>query len=71
MGMPLDRETVMQITLSTVAVLLFIAGSVYVSLNYGTNGNLSQEGGVALVAAIAAFVVLMLGAGLWLERKEF
>jgi len=61
----------MQVSLSTVAVLLFIAGSVFVSMNYGTNGSLSQQGGVALVATIAAFVVLMLAAGLWLERQEF
>ncbi|WP_018256945.1 DUF7472 family protein [Halomicrobium katesii] len=69
--MSLDRETVTQIALSAVAVLLFIAGTVVVSTNYGTNGDLTQEGGIALVAAIAAFVVVMLAAGLFLERREF
>jgi hypothetical protein len=69
--MPLDRETVTQIVLSFVAVLLFIAGSVFVSTNYGTNGNLTQQGGVALVATIGLFVVVMLAAGLYLERREF
>lgn len=69
--MSLDRETVMQIALSAVAVLLFIAGAVFVSTNYGTNGNLTQQGGVALVGAIGVFIVLMLAAGLWLERQEF
>jgi len=69
--MSLDRETVTQITLSAVAVLLFIAGTVVVSTNYGANGDLTQEGGIALVAAIAAFVVVMLAAGLFLERREF
>mgnify|MGYP006977846308 FL=1 len=61
----------MQISLSTVAVLLFIAGSVFVSMNYEANGTLSQQGGVALVGVIASFIVLMLAAGLWLERQEF
>lgn len=70
-GMPLDRETVTQIVLSFVAVLLLIAGSVFVSTNYGTNGNLTQQGGVALVATIGLFVVVMLAAGLYLERREF
>ncbi|MBO4247809.1 MULTISPECIES: hypothetical protein [Halomicrobium] len=69
--MSLDRETVTQIALSAVAVLLFIAGTVVVSTNYGANGDLTQEGGIALVAAIAAFVVVMLAAGLFLERREF
>jgi hypothetical protein len=69
--MPLDRETVTQVGLSTVAVLLFVAGSAYVSTMYGTNGSLSAEGGVAIVATIAGFILLMLVAGLWLERREF
>ncbi|ACV47123.1 MULTISPECIES: DUF7472 family protein [Halomicrobium] len=69
--MSLDRETVTQIALSAVAVLLFIAGTIVVSTNYGANGDLTQEGGIALVAAIAAFVVVMLAAGLFLERREF
>lgn len=61
----------MQVGLSTGAVLLFIAGSVYVSTMYGTNGDLSPEGGVAIVATIAGFILLMLIAGLWIERREF
>lgn len=69
--MALDRETVTQIGLSTVAVLLFIAGSVFVSMNYGTNGNITEQGGVALIAVIGAFIALMLAAGLYLERREF
>jgi hypothetical protein len=69
--MSLDRETIMQIALSTAAVLLFIAGAVFVGTSYRMNGSLSQEGGVVLVAIIGAFVVLMLGAGLWLERQDF
>ena len=69
--MPLDRETVTQIVLSFVAVVLFIAGSLFVSTNYGANGTLTEQGGVALVATIGAFVVVMLAAGLYLERREF
>ena len=69
--MDVDRETVHQLLLAGGAVALFIAGALYVSSNYGTNGNLSAEGGTMLVATLGFFIVLMLGAGLWLERKEF
>ena len=69
--MSLDRETVTQIVLSFVAVLLFIAGSIFVSTNFGRNGDLTEQGGVALVATIGAFIVVMLAAGLYLERREF
>lgn len=69
--MDVDRETVYQLVLAGGAVALFILGTVYVAATYGTNGNLTQQGGMILVATIGAFVVLMLGAGLWLERQEF
>jgi len=69
--MDVDRETVYQLLLAGGAVALFIAGAVYVSSNYGTNGNLTAEGGTMLVGVLGAFVLLMLGAGLFLERKEF
>lgn len=70
-GMPLERETVTQILLSAGAVVLFIAGVVFVGTTYGTNGNLSAEGGEILVATIGAFVVLMMIVGLWMERQGF
>lgn len=69
--MEVDRETVYQILLAGGAVGLFIAGAVFVGSTYRTNGNITSQGGMALVATIGAFVVLMLGAGLLLERQEF
>ena len=69
--MDVDRETVYQLVLAGGAVGVFIAGSLYVGSAYGTNGNLTAEGGTLLVATIGAFVLLMLGAGLFLERQDF
>ena len=69
--MDVDRETVHQLLLAGGAVALFIAGALFVSSNYRTNGNLSAEGGMMLVGTLGFFIVLMLGAGLWLERNEY
>lgn len=69
--MEIERETLVQIAISTVAFVTFVAAAVVVSTTYATDGTLSQQGGVALIGAIGLFVVVMLGAGLWLERQEF
>ena len=69
--MDVDRETAYQLLLAGGAVGLFIAGALYVGTTYGTNGNLTAEGGTVLVGTIGAFVVLMLAAGLFLERLDF
>jgi len=69
--MDVDRETVYRSLLAGGAVALFIAGAIYVSSNYGANGSLTAEGGTMLVGVLGLFIVLMLGAGLFLERKEF
>jgi len=69
--MEIERETIAQVVISTVAFVTFIAASVVVASTYSTNGALSQQGGVALVGAIGLFVVVMLGAGLWMERQQF
>jgi len=69
--MEIERETLVQVAISTVAFVVFVAASIYVASSYSTNGALSQQGGVALVGAIGLFVVVMLGAGLWMERQNF
>lgn len=74
--MDVDRETVYQLVLAGGAVALFIAAAVYVSSEYGHHTaegtvNLTQEGGMVLVATLGLFILLMLGAGLLLERTDF
>jgi hypothetical protein len=69
--MELDRETLYQLVLAGGSVLTFIIGAYVVVSTYRDNGNITGEGGMVLVGVIAAFVFLMLGAGLLLERLDF
>lgn len=66
-----DRETVWQIAVAMSAVALFLVFAIVVSAVFSANGNLSPTGGIALVGSITAFIILMAGAGVWLERQDF
>ncbi|MFB6308485.1 MAG: hypothetical protein ABEH35_04070 [Haloarculaceae archaeon] len=68
--MNVERETILQFAVSTAVVAVFIVGAVVVGLNYRTNGSLEPTGGTALVGTIVAFVLVMMAAGLWLERAS-
>lgn len=63
--MDVDRNTVVEIAVSVGAVVLFVAVIVAIGDAYN-RGGLSTDGGMALVGAIAGFVVVMslLGVGL-------
>lgn len=66
--MDIERETLVEIAVSTVAVVLFVGALVAVGTTYGSS-QLSSEGGIALVAAILGFVVLMSVVGVFLDRR--
>jgi ABC-type nickel/cobalt efflux system permease component RcnA len=67
----MDRETVWQVGVAVGAVLLFLGILVAVSSTFAANGNITATGGFALVGAVTVFILVMNGAGLWLERMEF
>ncbi|PSP62999.1 hypothetical protein BRC76_03765 [Halobacteriales archaeon QH_8_67_36] len=69
--MEIEREAIVQVVISAVALVAFIGATVYVATTYSANGGLTPQGGTALVGAIGLFVIVMLGAGIWLERQEF
>jgi uncharacterized membrane protein len=74
--MDVDRELVYQLVFSAGAILLFVAGAMFVSTFYGSTSTdsgitIGPTGGIALVAVVAAFVILMALAGSWLETQEF
>jgi len=69
--MDIEREAVVQVVISAIALVTFVAATVVVATNYSANGNLTSQGGVAIVGAIGLFVVVMVAAGLWMERQEF
>lgn len=61
--MDVDRDTVVEIVVSVGAVTLFVAVIVAIGDAYN-RGGLSTDGGMALVGAIAGFVVVMSVLGL-------
>jgi len=69
--MEIEREAVVQVVISAIALVTFVAATVYVAMTYSANGGLTPQGGTALVGAIGLFVLVMLGAGLWMERRNF
>ncbi|MEF8776628.1 MAG: hypothetical protein V5A43_09035 [Haloarculaceae archaeon] len=72
----MDKETRYQILIAIGGVLAFIAVAVAVGSVFGEDANaavtaMSPTGGIALVATIAFFILLMAGLGIWLERQDF
>jgi len=76
-----ERRTVTELALSTLAVVVFIAGSYVVSATYAApqdpTSNASvppsvlPEGGFALVGVIGGFVLVVAVAGLYMYRQNF
>ncbi|WP_135303399.1 DUF7472 family protein [Haloarcula amylovorans] len=69
--MEIDREAIMQIVISSVALVVFVGAAVFVSTSYSSNGGLTDQGGIAIVGSIGLFIVVMLVAGVWMERQQF
>lgn len=61
-SMAIERERVVEIVVSVAAVGLFALVLVGIGLRYN-RGGLGPRGGLALIAAIVAFVLLMGGVG--------
>lgn len=68
--MEIERETMVEIVVAVGAVLVFVAAIVGVGVTYGADRALSSQGGVALLAAMAAFVLLMTGVGYFLAGRN-
>lgn len=63
----LERDTVLEIVAAVVPVALLIAALAYIGSNYESAeaaGTISGDGGIAILVAIALFVVVMAGIGL-------
>ena len=59
----LGREQLIEIVVAVAAVALMIGALIAVGTSFGTDGNLSAEGGTALVGVITGFVFLMTAVG--------
>lgn len=67
--MAIEAEMRRKIVVSMVAVGVFIALIVGIGATFN-QGGLVATGGLALVGAITAFVLVMAGIGVWLSRTS-
>ncbi|RNJ25382.1 DUF7472 family protein [Halosegnis longus] len=66
--MELDRETVVEAGVSTVAVILFVAALVGVGSANG-RADLTAVGGKGMLAVLFGFILLMTVIGVFLDRR--
>lgn len=64
-----ERETWVEVAVSALAVGGFIAAVTLVGVTYGADG-LSEQGAMALVGLIVAFIAVMTVTGYWLSARE-
>ena len=64
-----ERETWVEVAVSGLAVLVFIAAVTYVGVTFGVDG-LGEQGAMALVGLIVGFILLMSAAGYWLSARD-
>jgi len=79
--MELDRRTVVELAVSVLIILAFILGAYVVSSTYAspTDGStnssvapsITPDGGIALVAMISGFVLLVAVVGLFIYWQDF
>jgi hypothetical protein len=67
--MELERETIVEIVVSFVAVSIFVGAVVFIGMTYGGTDQFTPDGGLALLGAIVGFVLLMFGVGVFLSGR--
>jgi len=68
--MELDAEMRRKIAVSVGAVVVFIALLVAIGAQFSTNHNLTETGAYYILGVMTLFVVLMAGAGIYLDEGE-
>ena len=78
--MDLDRRTVFELSIAAFVIVVFTGGAYYVSSAYASPGNgtnesippsVQPEGGLALVAVIAVFILVVAATGLFMYWQDF
>jgi len=64
----MEEDTVVEIAVSVVAVLLFVGAVVEVGSAFGADG-LTESGALALIGVVFGFIVLMTGIGYYLAGR--
>lgn len=66
----MDRDAVVEAVVAFVGVATLVSIIIFIGTTYAqSNAGLSEEGGLALVGAIAFFVVFMSALGIGLSRR--
>jgi len=65
----MDRETKLEIVVGAAGVGLFILALIFIGTQFG-DGTMNERAGIALVGAIAGFVVVMTLLGYWLSGQK-
>ena len=65
-GEDLEEGMVKKIVVSVVTVAVFVGLILFIGVNYN-DGGLGNTGGLALVATIALFILVMAGVGVYLD----
>jgi len=68
--MDIDEEMRRQTVVSLLAVGLFLASLIGIGLVFDGAGGLPSDGALALIGALAGFVLLMAAVGLFLIRSD-
>jgi len=66
--MSMERETAREVVISIAAVIFFVAVVVTIGATFMSDGGLTSQGGIVLVGAIGAFVLVMTAVGYFLSR---
>jgi peptidoglycan/LPS O-acetylase OafA/YrhL len=66
----MDRETQLQVAVSSIVVLAFVGVLAFVSTVYSVDGGITKDGGYALVGSLVLFVFVLSGAGLFITGRE-
>lgn len=68
--MEIDAEFRRQVLVSVFAVALFFAAAIWVGISENGADGLSPDGGLALLAVLTGFVILMWILGALLDRRS-
>jgi len=65
----MERDTLREVVLAAFGVVVFVGGLLVVSQQFG-GPDFARDGGFAVVAVIALFLVVMSAAGFWLSTRN-
>lgn len=65
----MERDTLREIVLAALGVVVFVGGLLAVSQQFG-GPDFAQDGGFAVVAVLALFLVVMAVSGFWLSTRR-